>query len=95
MQLWSNDLIDRTVSGSSFDIEISDPTQCFGIIKIARETLTERQLQVFQCRYMGRGLTMEETGVRLDISSVAVLKLERRLIARLQKELGYLCHNDK
>ena len=95
MQYWSNDLIER-IHAQGKEI-IHEPTKIFGICRIARTILTDRQLEVFVLRYK-RGFTMERTGKRMGITPVAVLKLEKRLIIRLQADLFYLeilCRNHK
>ena len=87
MQYWSNDLIERVYADSE---EVKNETgRIFGIKRIARTILTDRQLMVFRFRYE-RGFTMKRTGKRMGISSVAVLKLEKRLIIRLQADLFYI-----
>ena len=96
MQYWSGDLIERIFSAEE-DEQCEVYSKVFGIRRIADQILTDRQLQVFEMRFH-RGFTMQEVGDRLNITSVAVLKLEKRLVSKLQVDLFYLeelCLNDK
>lgn len=90
MQFWSNDLIDRLCTkGIDWGEQSEEYSKIFGIRRIASQILTDRQLRVFNLRF-GRGFTMIRVGEIMNISPVAVLRLERRLISRLQGDLFYL-----
>ena len=86
-QYWSGDLIDRIFAEDFLCIPGTEPS-VFGVTQIANRILTERQLQVFNLRFTSvHGATMRKAADTLGISAVAILKIERRLIKAIKKEL--------